>query len=252
MLHKLAGDDSPSCVVPLRGGAPGRGRRLQFHHRPHPVGTGPAEGRGGRRRDQDRPRAGHARRDMDDTQPHRVRKKESVWARLAGMRAAGHLAPAAGHSRRIGRIGVRRMPGRMGTIDHPGVCAGRRMHGSLPYVIMIGSGRRTATDVLEDVGDDVPLPSSNISFRRLAYGRRPAFRSRNEGNQIGGRRRRCATSGLSFRRLAYGRRSAFRSRNEGNQTRRSRFSRTSLARGTPGSGCRRREAVRCFDGGDQE
>ncbi len=32
-------------------------------------------------------------RDMDDTQPHQVRKKESVWARLAGMRAAGHLAP---------------------------------------------------------------------------------------------------------------------------------------------------------------
>ena len=25
-------------------------------------------------------------RDMDDTQPHQVRKKESVWARLAGMR----------------------------------------------------------------------------------------------------------------------------------------------------------------------
>ena len=32
-------------------------------------------------------------RDMDDTQPHQVRKKESVWARLAGMRAAQHLAP---------------------------------------------------------------------------------------------------------------------------------------------------------------
>ena len=32
-------------------------------------------------------------RDMDDTQPHQVRKKKSVWARLAGMRAAGHLAP---------------------------------------------------------------------------------------------------------------------------------------------------------------
>ena len=80
-------------------------------------------------------------RDMDDAQPHQVRKKESVWARLAGMRAAGHLPPAAGHSRRIGRIGVRRMPGRMETIDHPGVCAGRRLHGSLPYVIMIGSGR---------------------------------------------------------------------------------------------------------------
>ena len=152
----------------------------------------------------------------------------------------------------FGRTGARRMPGRMETIDHPGVCAGRRMHGLLPYVTMIGPGRRTTAHVLEDVDDDVRLPSSNISFRRLAYGRRPAFRSRNEGNQIGGRRRRCATSGLSFRRLVYGRRPAFRSRNEGNQTRRSRISRTSLARGTPVPGCRRRETVRCFDDGDQE
>ena len=32
-------------------------------------------------------------RGMDDTQPHQVRKMESVSARLAGMRAAGHLAP---------------------------------------------------------------------------------------------------------------------------------------------------------------
>ena len=33
-------------------------------------------------------------RDMDDTQPHQVRKKEELWARFAGMRAAGHLVPA--------------------------------------------------------------------------------------------------------------------------------------------------------------
>jgi len=32
-------------------------------------------------------------RDMDATQPHQVRKKEAVWARLAGMRAAGHPVP---------------------------------------------------------------------------------------------------------------------------------------------------------------
>ena len=32
-------------------------------------------------------------RDMDLTQPHQVRKKESVWARLAGMRACGHPVP---------------------------------------------------------------------------------------------------------------------------------------------------------------
>ena len=34
------------------------------------------------------------------------------------------------------------MPGRTETIDHLGVCVGRRMRGSLPYVIMIWSGRR--------------------------------------------------------------------------------------------------------------
>lgn len=33
-------------------------------------------------------------RDMDDTQPHQVRKKEELWARFAGMRAAGHPVPA--------------------------------------------------------------------------------------------------------------------------------------------------------------
>lgn len=32
-------------------------------------------------------------RDLDATQPHQVRKKEAVWARLAGMRAAGHPVP---------------------------------------------------------------------------------------------------------------------------------------------------------------
>ena len=31
--------------------------------------------------------------DMTDTQPHQVRKKAELWARLAGMRAAGHLVP---------------------------------------------------------------------------------------------------------------------------------------------------------------
>lgn len=33
-------------------------------------------------------------RDMDDTQPHQVRKKKELWARFAGMRAAGHLIPS--------------------------------------------------------------------------------------------------------------------------------------------------------------
>jgi len=32
-------------------------------------------------------------RDMDGFQPHQVRKKEAVWARLEGLREAGHLAP---------------------------------------------------------------------------------------------------------------------------------------------------------------
>ncbi|KIC09605.1 hypothetical protein RA19_14895 [Leisingera sp. ANG-M1] len=32
-------------------------------------------------------------RDMDDTQPHQVRKKQALWARFAGMRAAGHRIP---------------------------------------------------------------------------------------------------------------------------------------------------------------
>lgn len=38
-------------------------------------------------------------RDMDATQPHQVRKKEAVWARLAGMRAAGHPVPEVEHLR---------------------------------------------------------------------------------------------------------------------------------------------------------
>ncbi len=33
-------------------------------------------------------------RDMDDTQPHQVRKKEELWARFAGIRAAGHPVPS--------------------------------------------------------------------------------------------------------------------------------------------------------------
>ena len=32
-------------------------------------------------------------RALDATQPHQVRKKEAVWARLAGMRASGHPTP---------------------------------------------------------------------------------------------------------------------------------------------------------------
>jgi coenzyme F420 hydrogenase subunit beta len=32
-------------------------------------------------------------RDMDDFQPHQVRKKRAVWARLAGLRHAGQLVP---------------------------------------------------------------------------------------------------------------------------------------------------------------
>ena len=32
-------------------------------------------------------------REFDDFQPHQVRKKRAVWARLAGMRAAGQPAP---------------------------------------------------------------------------------------------------------------------------------------------------------------
>src|ERR1700679_3852880 len=32
-------------------------------------------------------------RDFDGFQPHQVRKKRAVWARLAGMRAAGHAVP---------------------------------------------------------------------------------------------------------------------------------------------------------------
>ena len=31
--------------------------------------------------------------EMSDTQPHQVRKKETLWARIAGMRAAGHPVP---------------------------------------------------------------------------------------------------------------------------------------------------------------
>ena len=62
-------------------------------------------------------------RDMDDTQPYQVHKTESVSARLAGMRAAGHLVPADGHSRTTGRAGARRMPGRTEIIDPPGVHA---------------------------------------------------------------------------------------------------------------------------------
>lgn len=38
-------------------------------------------------------------RDLDATQPHQVRKKEAVWARLAGMRAAGHPVPEVEHLR---------------------------------------------------------------------------------------------------------------------------------------------------------
>jgi coenzyme F420 hydrogenase subunit beta len=32
-------------------------------------------------------------RDLDEIQPHQVRKKRAVWARLAGMKAAGHPVP---------------------------------------------------------------------------------------------------------------------------------------------------------------
>src|SRR5258706_3057632 len=32
-------------------------------------------------------------RDFDEFQPHQVRKKRAVWARLAGMRAAGQPVP---------------------------------------------------------------------------------------------------------------------------------------------------------------
>jgi coenzyme F420 hydrogenase subunit beta len=32
-------------------------------------------------------------RDFDEFQPHQVRKKRAVWARLAGMRAAGRAVP---------------------------------------------------------------------------------------------------------------------------------------------------------------
>jgi coenzyme F420 hydrogenase subunit beta len=32
-------------------------------------------------------------RDMDDFQPHQVRKKRAVWARLVGLRHAGQLVP---------------------------------------------------------------------------------------------------------------------------------------------------------------
>ena len=32
-------------------------------------------------------------RDLDDFQPHQVRKKRAVWARLAGMKAAGMSVP---------------------------------------------------------------------------------------------------------------------------------------------------------------
>ena len=53
---------------------------------------------------------------------------------------------AGGHSGTIGRDEARRMPGRTETIDHPGVCVGRRMRGSLPYAIIIESGRRTTME----------------------------------------------------------------------------------------------------------
>ena len=55
--------------------------------------------------------------------PTKCARRSSVWARLAGMRAAGHLAPVDGHSRTIGRTGACRMPGRAETIDPPGVHA---------------------------------------------------------------------------------------------------------------------------------
>ena len=58
---------------------------------------------------------------------------------------------APGHSGTIGRAGAHRMPGRTESIDDPGVCVGRRMRGSLPYVIMIGSDRRTKMEGCHDV-----------------------------------------------------------------------------------------------------
>ena len=42
-------------------------------------------------------------RDMDDFQPHQVRKKRAVWARLEGMRAAAMAVPSV-HRLRIGEL----------------------------------------------------------------------------------------------------------------------------------------------------
>ena len=174
MLHKFAGDDSPSCVAPSRGCAPGRGRRLQFHHRPHPVGPGPAAGRGGRRRDPDRPGVDHAGHGRHPALPS---AQDGVGIGPAGRDAGGGTLGARRRSFADNRKS--RSPSDAGEDgDHRPSrrsCAGRRMCGSLPYVIMIGSDRRTTVDVLEDVDDDVRLPGSGVSFRRFAHGRRPAF-----------------------------------------------------------------------------
>jgi coenzyme F420 hydrogenase subunit beta len=38
-------------------------------------------------------------RDFDEFQPHQVRKKRAVWARMAGMKTAGHAVPQTGNLR---------------------------------------------------------------------------------------------------------------------------------------------------------
>ena len=70
----------------------------------------------------------------------RERRMQCTASRRESTPAPG---TAGGHSGTIGRAEACWMQGRTEAIDDPGVCAGRRMRGSLPYVIMIGSDRWT-------------------------------------------------------------------------------------------------------------